>query len=298
MKKDRSTKVSNFKYLAVFVLASIALIAGIRLTTAAFTANSFLKAVATTNEADNLFSSNVLSGYTNEPSDSELDKSRKSISLGKKTDEGDIDFSFDIFNYLQDNKTIVNTKDITYSLTITATGVSEWSVNGTAVEGNTYTVNAITLRANRTDTQTYRISFPRSEVNKASFVVRAVANKPTGTNLWGLARKIVTSEESSVQPNTVTGHVQTTGGGNDISDQKAYSYVIEVSGKDADVTLSWDESMVEIEPYFRENNGIDQTTDLKSPITFHMEPGTKIVNFYRKDKAQPAQASDLGIEVK
>ena len=130
-------------------------------------------------------------------------------------------------------------------------------------------------------------------------MIKAVAQQPTGTNLWGLARKVVTGTESTVKTNDVSGYVQTPSGtaaGENASVEglDAYNYVITVTGQDADVTLGWNKDNVELEPYFGENNNV---TPGEKSVTFHMEPGSKVVTFYRKGDTVPSTVKDLGISV-
>lgn len=299
MNQGQKKRKQIIAYAFALVVISAVAIAGIRLTMAAFTANDFLKAVATTNEVDNYFASNYLTGYTTQPSEEELNRARKSLVLGNEGNE--VDFTIDVYNFLQNNAQVVSTKDIEYDITIEASGVTSWSVNGTTVNGGTYTAKQL-LQANAAQTNSYKISFPKNDLNNASFVIKAVAKRPTGTNLWGLARKIVTSEQTSNPRSGVTGYVQTTSGGTSddasIADQDAYNYVLEVTGKDTKVTLSWNPKVIELEPFFREKFGLSSTAIISDgSVTFSATAGTHVINFFRAGNIAPGKVSDLGISV-
>lgn len=296
----QSLKTAALSMLAI-TLSVVALVTGVYLTATAFTANSFLKAVAASNEAKNLFASNILTGYTTEPTSEKLESSRKSLAFGDKTEW--VSFTVEIYNFQQSNRSVYNTKDVTYSLSIEASGTNSWKVGTKFVAGQKYEANGETLNGTGPQSHPYTISFPTDDVGKANFVIKAVAQQPTGTNSWGLARKVVTGKESTVT-NDVSGYVQTSSGtaaGEDASvkDLDAYNYVITVTGQDTDVTLEWDNSNVELEPYFGENN--DATPRNVTPgdrrVTFHMEPGSKVVTFYRKGDAVPEKVGELGISV-
>lgn len=295
-KQSRKTAVLSMLAIALSV---VALVTGVYLTATAFTANSFLKAVAASNEAENLFASNILTGYTTEPTSEKLESSRKSLTFG---DTGEwTSFTVDVYNFQQSNRSVYNTKDVTYSLSIEASGVDSWKVGNVSVDGTTYGAESRTLNGTGPQSHSYTISFPTSAVGKANFVIRAVAQQPTGTNLWGLARKVVTGKESKVKTNDVSGYVQTPSGtaageNASVEDLDAYNYVITVTGQDTDVTLTWNNGNVELEPYFGENNNNVKPGD--NLVTFHMEPGSKVVTFYRKGAAVPKTVGDLGISVK
>lgn len=292
--QNRKTAVLSMLAIA---LSAVALVTGVYLTATAFTANSFLKAVAASNEAENLFASNILAGYTTGPTSDKLDSTRKSLTF---SDTGEwASFTVEVYNFQQSNRSVYNTKDVTYDLSIEASGVDSWKVGTDSVTGAKYTVNGKTLSGTGPQSHSYTISFPKSAVGKASFVIKAVAQQPTGTNLWGLARKVVTGTESTVKTNDVSGYVQTPSGtaaGENASVEglDAYNYVITVTGQDADVTLAWNKDNVVLEPYFGENN--NDTPGEKS-VTFHMEPGSKVVTFYRKGDTVPKTVAELGISV-
>lgn len=297
-KQGRKTAVLSMLAIAFSV---VALVAGVYLTATAFTANSFLKAVAASNEAENLFASNILAGYTTEPASDKLESSRKSLTFNGK--EEWVSFTVEVYNFQQSNRSVYNTKDVTYDLSIEAVGVDSWKVGNASVSGAEYRASGKTLSGTGPQSHPYTISFPGSAVGKANFVIKAVAQQPTGTNLWGLARKVVTGTESTVNTNDVSGYVQTPSGAATDEDASvkgldAYNYVITVAGQDADVTLTWNKDNVELEPYFGENNNVTPVKPGENSVTFHMEPGSKVVTFYRKGDTVPNTVKDLGISVK
>lgn len=297
-KQGRKTAVLSMLAIALSV---VALVAGVYLTATAFTANSFLKAVAASNEAENLFASNILAGYTTEPASEKLESSRKSLTFNGK--EEWVSFTVEVYNFQQSNRSVYNTKDVTYDLSIEAVGVDSWKVGNASVSGAEYRASGKTLSGTGPQSHPYTISFPGSAVGKANFVIKAVAQQPTGTNLWGLARKVVTGTDSTVNTNGVSGYVQTPSGAATDEDASvkgldAYNYVITVTGQDADVTLTWNKDNVELEPYFGENNNVTPVNPGENSVTFHMEPGSKVVTFYRKGDTVPSTVGDLGISVK
>ena len=273
--------------MLAITLSAVALVTGVYLTATAFTANSFLKAVAASNEAENLFASNILAGHTTEPTADKLDASRKSLTFSDKGEWAS--FTVEVYNFQQSNRSVYNTKDVTYNLSIEASGTNLWKVGNDTVAGATYEANGKTLSGTGPQSHLYTIAFPAGDVGKANFVIKAVAQQPTGTNLWGLARKVVTGKESTVKTNDVSGYVQTSlgtaaGENANVEDLDAYNYVITVTGQDTDVTLTWNKKNV-VKP----GDG---------SVTFHMEPGSKVVTFYRKGDAVPETVGDLGISVK
>ena len=301
-RNDRQGRKTAVLSMLAICLSVVALVAGVYLTATAFTANSFLKAVAASNEAENLFASNILTGYTMEPTSEKLEASRKSLTFDDKGEWAS--FTVEVYNFQQSNRSVYNTKDVTYNLSIEASGTNSWKVGDESIFGEKYEANGKTLSGTGPQSHLYTITFLKDDVGKANFVIKAVAQQPTGTNLWGLARKVVTGKESKVKTNDVSGYVQTPSGtaaseNASIKDLDAYNYVITVTGQDTDVTLTWNKDNVELEPYFGENNDAtprDVTPGDRS-VTFRMEPGSKVVTFYRKGDTVPESVGDLGIRV-
>lgn len=281
-------------YILCALLCVVALALGIRFTVAAFTANDFLKAVAATNQTENLFASDVLAGYTSAPDNDALNASRKSMVVSSA--DGKASFSFEVYNHLKDNKNVVNTNDVKYMLTVEVQGeglsdLSGYSVSrdgGTATRiGSTFTIDDLTLHGNVAETDTFTITLPDSDLGKASFVIKAIAKSGPGTNLWGLAAKVIPSIAASVESSSVRGELKLASGAGATND--AYNYEITVTGKEADVTLTWPSEKVEIEPFFeekykKESGDGSATFRLQDgSAKFHLQPGVTTINFYQKN---------------
>lgn len=281
---EKRTKKS-LAYVLCALACLVVLALGTHFTVAAFTANSFLKAVAATNQTENLFASDVLAGYTKAPAVGELDASRQSLSLSDSS--GQVSFNIEVYNHLKDNKNVVNTKDVTYSFIVQvvgATSLDGYSVScGTAkasLSGSTFSINDRLLRGNYADTDRFTITMPTADLGKISFVIEAVAQSGSGTNLWGLAAKVVPSKAAKVDSSAVTGKLNLATG--EAATNDAYNYEITVTGKEADVTLTWPTDKVEIEPFFFQKYRVNPDKD-KGTVTFHLQPGVTTVNFYQKD---------------
>lgn len=284
MTTKKKTK-KTVAYILCALLCVVVLALGIRFTVAAFTANDFLKAVAATNQTENLFASDVLAGYTSPPGDDDLNASRKSIVVSPA--DGKASFSFEVYNHLKDNKNVVNTNDVSYTLTVEVQGeglsdLNDYSVSRdgkkAARSGSTFTINGLTLHGNVAETDAFTITLPDKDLGKASFVIKAIAKSGPGTNLWGLAAKVIPSIAASVESSSVRGELKLASGTGATND--AYNYEITVTGKEADVTLKWDPDKVEIEPFFEEKY---KKTPGSGSVTFRLQPGVTTINFYQKN---------------
>lgn len=273
---------------AIALVCAVALVTGGYFTYSAYTANGFLKSVAATGTAQSLFASDLLTGYMSTPSNDDLDRAQRSVTVYPSS--GQCSFTFSIYNYLLSNSNFCNDKNVTYTLTVEGHGLdgATWSCSPQP-GGN------ITLPENQPTKNDYTVTFPEDKLGQAYFVIKAtvVSDKSPGTELTCLAAKVVPSKKAEVKTAAVEGVLVDEAG--KFAHYAAYNYRVTVTGAPANVTLEWGEN-VEIDPFFETNH--DTTVDKTNrTVTFIMEPGSMVVNFYRADGKTLGGWGDLGIRV-
>lgn len=277
---------------AVAVLLCIVVMAmGTYLTYTAFLGGDFLKSVVVSGTSQALFASDMLTGYTNEVADGEI--ATNTIIVDTSGDK--CSFTFRIYNYLLGDKNKVTDKDVNATLSVTAKGVEgTWSVNDAPALAAGGTVG-LSFPANKATMYTYTVTFAKTDLNKASFLVKAKvgANSP-GTNLKLLAANIAPAERAEVTASGVSG--EWVDKNSDIDSFDAYNYRVTVTGTTTKVTLTW-KGEIELDPFFKENhkNGDKQATVSGNSVTYDASPGSEIITFYRKGDSKPASWD--GVEV-
>lgn len=285
--KSKSLVKNKLVVSAIALVCAVALVTGGYFTYSAYIANGFLKSVAATGTAQSLFASDLLTGYMSKPSDAELARAQRSVTV--YPNEGQCSFTFSVYNYLLSNSNFCNDKNVTYTLT----------VEGHGLDGATWSCSPqpgdVTLPENQPTKNDYTVTFPEARLGQAYFVIKAtvVSEKSPGTELTCLAAKVVPSKRAEVKTAAVEGALVDEAG--KFADYAAYNYRVTVTGAPANVTLTWGEN-VEIDPFFETNHGVtaDKTNHT---VTFTMEPGSMVVNFYRADGKTPDCWGDLGISV-
>lgn len=286
--KAKSLVKNKLVVAAIALVCAVALVTGGYFTYSAYTANGFLKSVAATGTAQSLFASDLLTGYMNAPSNDELARAQRSVTVYPSN--GQCSFTFSIYNYLLGNSNFCNDKNVTYTLT----------VEGYGLDGATWSYapqpgGSVTLPENQPTKNDYTVTFPEDKLGHAYFVIRAtvVSGDSPGTELTCLAAKVVPSKKAEVKTAAVEGALVDEAG--KFADYAAYNYRVTVTGAPANVTLTWGEN-VEIDPFFETNHGVtaDKTNHT---VTFTMEPGSLVVNFYRADGKTPDGWDKLGISV-
>lgn len=290
-----ASKMRKRLWAVAVLLCAVAIATGTYLTYTAFLAGDFLKSVAVSGTSQALFASDMLTGYTNETLNDEGIAVRSVIA---DTSGENCSFTFRIYNHLLGDKNKVNDKDVNATLSVEATGtMGTWSVNGkpTLTAGGTVDLS---FPANKATMYTYKVTFSKADLNKASFTVKArVGSNSPGTNLKWLAAKIAPSERAEVTASGVSGEwVDKNKDDTNVGDFDAYNYRVTVTGATTKVELTWG-SEVELDPFFEANhkNGNGQAAVSGNSITYDASPGSEIITFYRKGDSKPTSWEAIGV---
>lgn len=286
--KSKSLVKNKLVVAAIALVCAVALVTGGYFTYSAYTANGFLKSVAATGTAQSLFASDLLTGYMSAPSNDELARAQRSVTVYPSN--GQCSFTFSIYNYLLGNSNFCNDKNVMYTLTVEGHGLDDatWSY---APQPS----GSVILPENQPTKKDYTVTFPEGKLGQAYFVIKAtvVSEQSPGTELACLAAKVVPSKKAEVKTAAVEGALVDEAG--KFADYAAYNYRVTVTGAPANITLTWGEN-AEIDPFFKINHGATVNVE-KRTATFTMEPGSMVVNFYRADGKTPDGWGDLGISV-
>lgn len=287
-------KVRKRLWAVAVLLCAVAIATGTYLTYTAFLAGDFLKSVAVSGTSQALFASDMLTGYTNETLNDEGIAVRSVIA---DTSGKNCSFTFRIYNHLLGDKNKVNDKDVNATLSVKATGTTDWSISGSPTLTAGGTVD-LSFPANRATMYTYKVTFSKADLNKASFTVKAkVGSNSPGTNLKWLAAKIAPSERSEVTASGVSGEwVDKNKDDTNVGDFDAYNYRVTVTGATTKVELTWG-SGVELDPFFEANhkNCVKQETVSGHSVTYDASPGSEIITFYRKGDSKPISWEAIGV---
>lgn len=289
-----ASKMRKRLWAVAVLLCAVASVAGTYLTYTAFLAGDFLKSVAVSGTSQALFASDMLTGYTNETLNDEGIAVRSVIA---DTSGGNCSFTFRIYNHLLGDKNKVNDKDVNATLSVKATGTTDWSISGSPTLTAGGTVD-LSFPANKATMYTYKVTFSKADLNKASFTVKAkVGSNSPGTNLKWLAAKIAPSERAEVMASGVSGEwVDKNKDDTNVGDFDAYNYRVTVTGATTKVELTWG-SGVELDPFFEANhkNGNGQAAVSGNSITYDASPGSEIITFYRKGDSKPTSWEAIGV---
>ena len=283
-----ASKVRKRLWAVAVLLCAVAIAMGTYLTYTAFFAGDFLKSVAVSGTSQALFASDMLTGYTNETLNDEGIAVRSVIA---DTSGDTCSFTFRIYNHLLGDKNKVNDKDVNATLSVRATGTTgTWSISGSPTLTAGGTVD-LSFPANKATMYTYKVTFSKADLNKASFTVKdQVGSNSPGTNLKWLAAKIAPSERAEVTASGVSG--EWVDKSDSIGSFDAYNYRVTVTGAPTKVKLTWGDK-VELDPFFKKNHS-DVSVDGKS-VTFTMDPGSEVITFYRAKDTAPDSWDDIGV---
>lgn len=287
-----ASKMRKRLWAVAVLLCAVAIVTGTYLTYTAFLAGDFLKSVAVSGTSQALFASDMLTGYPNENL-GDGDIAVRSVVVD--TSGENCSFTFRIYNHLLGDKNKVNDKDVNATLSVRATGTTgTWSISGEPVLTTDGTVN-LSFPANKATMYTYTVTFAKTDLNKASFTVKAqVGPNSPGTNLKWLAAKIAPAERAEVTASGVSG--EWVDKNDNIGSFAAYNYRVTVTGATTKVKLTWKDG-VELDPFFPKNHKNDgkEATASGNSITYDASPGSEIITFYRKGASKPTSFNGIGV---
>ena len=310
------TSRPKLKKVLIALIVLIGMTAVVGRSYAAYISQDAQRGVARNRDTDRIrFSSNYLQA-TN--TDNENQYANKVIAYSKNT-SADVEIPIDIYvyNYIQGSASLVNDKDITYNMTIKISGGTKESYTvkyGNDVltptkDGNTYTyvkTNA-KLSGRAQNLHHYTVTVYGADLDKVKIIAKADPADKTYTGNQFLAATISPCTASEVKSFSCEGTFTDASNGNP-KDYDAFNYEVSISGGRANVTLSWDSTKVEIDPYFLEKIGktkedIVDSNDGKS-IQFEMDQnegtGEYLIPFYRltENGKLPATWKDMNSVIK
>lgn len=295
-----ASKMRKRLWAVAVLLCAVAIVTGTYLTYTAFLAGDFLKSVAVSGTSQALFASDMLTGCPNENL-GDGDIAVRSVIVD--TSGENCSFTFRIYNHLLGDKNKVNDKDVNATLSVRATGTTgTWSISGEPALTTDGTVN-LSFPANKATMYTYKVTFAKTDLNKASFTVKAqVGPNSPGTNLKWLAAKIAPAERAEVTASGVSGEwVDKNADDSNVDNFDAYNYRVTVTGATTKVKLTWKDG-VELDPFFPKNHkndagqpivSVDSVTHVGS-VTYDASPGSEIITFYRTG-SKPTSFNGIGV---
>lgn len=263
MEKKNKNKM---RLRAAAMIIGVLLIGGFVANTAYISLNIVKRVVSTQGSSETPFSSNYLLLVPKETTAYAV----KNIYCPVGAEYAD--FSINVCNYVQNNPSMLNENNISYSFILTLQN-SDGTVNTGAFSGLSVTDNngvsygftdgvcRITdrlLTGKTKSVDTYSIVIPKQMVKNVDMRVEA---EPSDSSSYSAVNgnklgRVFAFSEHNESSNTWTGSFsETTADGYD-----AFNYIIKGQGRGT-VTMKWDNSQLEINRVFVENNGLSVTSE-------------------------------------
>lgn len=206
--------------------------------------------------------------------------------------------SFQVCNYDQAKSTVYNENNIDYTINFklcNASGASYRVVDSTGKEHNfkddTLTLSGCRLDKGGKSSHSYIFYFDQADHNKLELQVTVTPTDLTTTKHTILSANIIPLEVSNTQGISLryefTDQTRTGYGPRDFA---AYNLLVSLSGGQSDVLLSWDNTVLEIDPFFCQRINKDvkdveiegNTSTIRIPMNSEDETSTYLIQFYNK----------------
>ncbi len=284
----------KLKKVLIALIALIGMTAVAGRSYAAYISQDAQRGVARNRDTDRIrFSSNFLQATS---TNTESQYANKVIAYSKNTaDDVEIPIDIYVYNYIQGSASLVNDKDITYSMSIKITGGTKktYSVKYgneplEQTEDGIYTKENVVLPGRAQNLHHYTVTVYGADLDKVRIIAKADPVSKTYTGNQFLAATISPCTASEVKSFSCEGTFTDSSNGSP-KDYDAFNYEVSISGGRANVTLSWDATKVEIDPFFlkkirKTEDDIINSNDGNS-IQFEMNQndgtGEYLITFYR-----------------
>ena len=300
---DRPTHKNLIVIIAVFVCVMLA--AGG--TFAAYTSQGHMRAVVRNRDNETVrFTSNYLRNCTKTSADKGEYPGKVILYSNESSEAAELTIDIFVYNYVLGNMSLINENDITYDMEIRLAGGTQESysvkLEDTALtrqsdDGDeqvyTTTSDGVTLIGRTPHANHYTVTIAGADLDKIRITAVATPRNLSVTGNQLLAAVIAPCTESTVQEFTCKGVFADSSTGTP-KDYDAFNYEVSISAGRANVTITWNANILEIDQFFlkkisdRETDNICQYVKKNSngegSLTFVMDQsagmGDYMIPFY------------------
>ena len=293
--RDRFNR-NGIKRIWLFVALIVLILASVGGTLAAYVSRSYVKGVATTPKQGFSLSSDYLS-VVSKNADQDTYPDKKILLTEKaETDDSPYTLTFSITNTADGS---VSTKRMQYCLKMS--GLPE---EATVQYGNEVITSFVTgstgyqapvMNAYTRVTHTYTITIPKDKMaSAADIIVTATLDADSDTSGFILAGRLQPSIIGTVASFSYEGKFQETG---NVNDYAAFNYQISVSNasEGKKMKLTWNSSLVEIDPLFLKTIGNNGGNSGSLELTMNDTNSSYLIQFYRLPGGSIGSWVELGI---
>lgn len=293
--RDRFNRY-GIKRIWLFAALIALILASVGGTLAAYVSRSYVKGVATTPKQGFSLSSDYLSAVSKNADSNAYPDKKILLTEKSETDTSPYTLTFSITNTADGS---VSTKRMQYTLQMS--GLPE---GATVKYGDTGITDQVTgstgyqapvMNAYTRVTHTYTITIPKDKMaSAADIIVTATPDADSDTSGFILAGRLQPSIIGTVASFSYEGKFQETG---NVEDYAAFNYQISVSNasEGKEMKLTWNNSLVEIDPLFLEKIGNKGGNSGELTLTMNDTNSSYLIQFYRLPESNIGSWNDLGI---
>ena len=295
----------NKKRTAVMGICLVGVLLLVIATYAAYTRQAYQRGTARNRDTEIVsFTSNYLQLYTTGSSGNAYVAKNIVYGTDEKKKES-VSFDIHVYNYANGNTSLVSQKDITYTMKIE---FKNGAGNGYKVESDTTSItpdNNVceikkTLIGRTANEDVFTVTFPGNEIDTLQITATAIPEKAALTNNQYLAALVPCTTASKVTFRAEGIFLDKAEG--TPMQYDGFNYGISISSGAADVVLTWNPVVLEIDKFFvkkLETQNLITSKDLANgKLEFEMDQsngtGDFLISFYIKDKSKiPENWSDM-----
>lgn len=287
------------KIYIIAVLLTLIALSAIGISSASYLSQSYKRGVVRNREEEAIrFTSNQLALAA---MGAEETSYAKRIITYQEDEQESLSCEIDVKNYIPGSDSLINEYTIMYTLRIklnNGTKNNSYSLGAESkqTDGNgncEFILENQKLQGRNKNNNSYTIGFYKADLNKMSITVTAIPDNLVYTRNQILAANIYPCTQSETKPFSCVGKFADQDSDKKPADFDAYNYEIVLANGRAQVTLTWDKELYEIDPFFKTKlaaGDITESSESEGKLVFIMDQtkgnDSYIIPFYKKNKTE------------
>lgn len=290
------------KIYIIAVLLTLITLSTIGISSASYLSQSCKRGVARNREEEAIrFTSNQLALVAKDAGETSY---AKRIITYQEDEQESLSCEIDVKNYIPGSESLINEYTIMYTLKVemkNGTKNKSYSLGSSLGEESKLTADDSgncefilenqKLQGRNKNKNSYTIGFYKADLNKLSITVTAIPENLVYTRNQFLAANIYPCTQSETKPFSCVGKFADQASGEEPNKFDAYNYEIVLANGRAQVTLTWDKKLYEIDPFFKTKLAEgDITESSEGKLVFIMDQtkgnDSYIIPFYKKNKTE------------
>ena len=208
--------------------------------------------------------------------------------------QGDLTMTFYVCNYDQAKSALFSENNLEYQIDFSVkngTGdgecyrISNGSSEKAIANGGTCSFTD-SLSGGKRSLNSYSFIFAEGDYNKVELAVTVIP-KDTSQTQGRILNGVLVPVEHTAERGVTVKYEYPDSRRSGPEDFDAYNLLVKISGGEGTVKIVWDDSQLDLEPFFAPKEGVNQTGEIVFKMNSEDETGSYLIQFYNHNSSKP-----------